>query len=332
MQLKCKKTILAEAKLIKRKRPINFLNSHESLFKSALLNTVNTIYVKEIRNVYILQFFVIKNFKILKKYCVPSQLRKYKYWNAYVKLILFPNRNIENGLWIIDKWSKNYFHWITECLPRIVSADNFGNSYPVLLPKYFIDVPYIQESLSIFNRDVELYGIKEKIKVKRCLLPSHLIPCGFDHDQMKLVRLKFRQFDQFDIIEKKRIYISRKSANRRKILNEIELITLLKVFNFQIIEMETLSFFQQRELMASTEILISNHGAGLTNMIFLNDDAKVIELFPAANKLNTCFYHLACALELDYYYMINSTDSMNMQYSNIHADLNTLEILLNKII
>jgi capsular polysaccharide biosynthesis protein len=327
------KTEISEAKIVFRKKPMNYDSSDLLLFKEAFINNVSRVYIVKIKNLKIFGFYVFKNFSLLKEFCIPVQHRKNNEYKSYIKLLIYPKKKrIDQGMWVVDKWSKNYFHWLTECLPRIITTMKVYKDIPLILPEEFMSLGYVKESLEILKVSVVTYANNEKIVVKNCMLPSHLVPCGFNHEQIYSLKKIFNDFDRFDTAVPKNIYISRKLAKRRSINNELELIQLLKKFQFEIIEMELLSFAEQRKLMAETKILISNHGAGLTNMIFLNNNSKVIELFPRSGRLNTCFYHLASALNLDYYYLINDSDSENMQHSNITVDLIKLESLLLKIL
>lgn len=85
--------------------------------------------------------------------------------------------------------------------------------------------------------------------------------------------------------------------------------------------MEELSFEEQLKLMSQTRILISNHGAGLTNMIFMPNNGIVFELKGTANTINNCFFKLADALGLKYYYSMNNSSSNNIQKADIKVDI-----------
>jgi len=52
------------------------------------------------------------------------------------------------------------------------------------------------------------------------------------------------------------------------------------------------------KLFSQTEFLIGPHGAGLVNMIFLPDNAKIIEIFNHPKECNFCFYELSQTLGL----------------------------------
>ena len=64
--------------------------------------------------------------------------------------------------------------------------------------------------------------------------------------------------------------------------------------------MEDLTFQEQVKLMQETSVLIAPHGAGMTNMMFCPQGAKIVEIadlsFPNPN-----FYALASAMQHQYW-------------------------------
>lgn len=206
-----------------------------------------------------------------------------------------------------------------------------GNHDPILLPAEFYKNVYIKESLLIFGREAFTYSFKEKIQVGSLCAPSHLEPSQYDPEQIQKVSAYFKAYDNFNAASHKKIYISRIKAHRRRILNEDALEKLLLVYGFEKVFMEDLSFTDQRKLMAETSVLISNHGAGLTNMVFMPMGATIIELKADAKDINNCFFNLARSLEHKYFYTINECDNDFVQRANIFADINKLETLLKQL-
>lgn len=133
------------------------------------------------------------------------------------------------------------------------------------------------------------------------------------------LRNLFLEQMKFDIIKGKRIFITRKNSevhhNRllRYIYNENELMTSLKKYNFEYIQLEDLSMYDKIKLFMQSEIIISSHSGALTLTIFSNKLTKIIELL---NKGTTGFDNshyigISKVLDLQYY-----------RYSNIQEDYN----------
>jgi capsular polysaccharide biosynthesis protein len=104
--------------------------------------------------------------------------------------------------------------------------------------------------------------------------------------------------------EGERIYISRHAAGRRRVVNEDEISPVLTRFGFQTVRMEELPFQDQVKVMSKARYVVSNHGAGLTNMLFMKDGARVLELRHVSDYVNNCYFVLASALKFDYFYQL----------------------------
>jgi capsular polysaccharide biosynthesis protein len=102
--------------------------------------------------------------------------------------------------------------------------------------------------------------------------------------------------------EGERLYISRRAAGKRRIVNEDEIAPILSRFGFDTVRTEELSFEQQVRICSRARYVVSNHGAGLTNTLFMRDGGSVLELRHQTDRINNCFFTLASALELKYFY------------------------------
>jgi capsular polysaccharide biosynthesis protein len=75
-----------------------------------------------------------------------------------------------------------------------------------------------------------------------------------------------------------RIYISRKG--RRRILNEPEIVEVLKSLNFTILEDEPRLVAEQITLYRNAKVIIGPHGASFANILNCKPGTILIELFP----------------------------------------------------
>jgi capsular polysaccharide biosynthesis protein len=100
----------------------------------------------------------------------------------------------------------------------------------------------------------------------------------------------------------KRVYISRRYASFRRIINEIQLEPILKKFGFKIIYNEDLNLKNQISIFKSAEFVCGAHGAGLANIAFCHKGASALEIIMEERfPLGGLFWELACAAELDYH-------------------------------
>jgi capsular polysaccharide biosynthesis protein len=82
--------------------------------------------------------------------------------------------------------------------------------------------------------------------------------------------------------------------------NEAEVILFLQQFGFTVLSLETLSVRQQAYYMANTKVIISPHGAALTNLVFCSPGTQVIE-FLMPNWTLSCYWELSNIVGCDYY-------------------------------
>ena len=106
---------------------------------------------------------------------------------------------------------------------------------------------------------------------------------------------------------------------------------MLKGKGFEIVYAEHLNLYQQIQLMAETRVLVCLHGAALTNMIFLPPNAAVLELRNAGDSINQCFFNLASALGLNYFYTLNAGDHKDSITTNFTIDLEELERVVDRM-
>lgn len=313
--------------------PKNFIIEDQLRFDPIRECLVSEAFVEKLQGVSLSQYYLFSGTKLLEDFCLPIQKRgRVQVWKLWLKSLVFPKSVISEAIWVTDIWSRNYFHWILECLPRLLALQAQGIKAPILIPEHIYGAPYIQESLADLQMEVISFNFRETVKVATLFVASHDAPCAFDPTYLKSVILKFKELDSPQTKKATRkIYVSRKEAGKRKVENESELIPIVQDYGFEILQMEKLSFRDQRDLMRETKILMSIHGAGLANLIFMPQDAKVIELHPNTERYNSCFYHLAAAINLDYYYSFEKADHPNPQEANITVDLEKLENLLKTL-
>ena len=137
-----------------------------------------------------------------------------------------------------------------------------------------------------------------------------------------------------DINKGERIYVTRAKAQKRKIINEAEVLLIMKALGFVVIYFEDYNLDEQISIMHHTKILVSMHGARLTNIMFCNSGVSVLELILKNQIMDKCFFNLANAMDLKYYYQFCESDNDLNDYhtADIFVDSNELEKNLHKII
>ena len=130
------------------------------------------------------------------------------------------------------------------------------------------------------------------------------------------------------------MYISRAKAFKRRIVNEPDCISLLKKYNFNIIILEDYTFLEQISICANAQYIVSNHGAGLSNILFMKPSSSVLELRKENDYHNNCYFSLANAMSLNYYYQICAPCNkyQDAHIANLLVDIEALDFNINKMI
>ena len=179
----------------------------------------------------------------------------------------------------------SYFHWIFETLPKFIYLRN--NRGDITFDKVYYHcglwgTPYQRQALNFLGfrrwhlldaRRIKSLNANRIIVIK--LEEERRNPSVFLCQSIKQAFIKKSTLKPI-----RRIYLTRKNVKSgRKIVNEIELVRLLKSFDFQIVDPAKLSFTNQVQLFNESEYIVSPHGAALANIVFCNSGTKIIELF-----------------------------------------------------
>ncbi|MDA9354369.1 glycosyltransferase family 61 protein [Amylibacter sp.] len=131
--------------------------------------------------------------------------------------------------------------------------------------------------------------------------------------------------------KEKRLYLSRKFAKVRRVLNDDEVARFLSSRGFIVVYPECLTLEQQVNLFIDAKIVIGPHGSAFANTLFCRD-VRVIEMFPG-KIINTMFFGLSTVLDFSYYSMAFDVASPdNGKDSDFFVDLGCLEQQLAMII
>lgn len=293
-----------------RKYPVNLWPSDEKLFSHEILKKINAVSQLHLKDVYFTGtgFVIAKKGKVFpESFSSQANILYFTsvkfYLHVFKKILHSRFSGIKTPvIFVANNYSSNYFHWVTEVLQALIAGGDGLKKYPLILPESYGTYHYINDSLQQLGFKA-IYIPKENFYLlSNTFFITKFATAGNYQDG---VIARARDALKADLLVEtplKMIYISRKSAPRRKIANEEELIPLLSQAGFETVYCEDLSFDHQRLLFSKTKVLISNHGAGLTNMIFMAKSTSVLELRYKDDNHNNCYFSLASALGINYYY------------------------------
>lgn len=247
-----------------------------------------------------------------------------------------PDQKIDGTVAVLSGLTNDmYFHWMFDVLPRLDLLQRSGINHDRI--DYFLvsnHLPFQQETLQILNipktkileTDHHLY-----IQAKQLIVPSYpSSPAWMSYWVCQWLRKVF--FGQTKIAKSRsdRLYITRKIAANRRIINEPAVIALLSQLGFRCVDLESLSVIEQAALLANAEVVVSPHGSGLTNTIFCQPGTKVIEIF-SPHYVYPCYWLISNLLELDYYYLTGTIPEGFYLHKCLYPDARTEDILLDLV-
>jgi hypothetical protein len=97
----------------------------------------------------------------------------------------------------------------------------------------------------------------------------------------------------------KRVLVCRSLANSRNLDNRAEMIAALKGLGFAAIQPETLSFDEQVLTFAGADIVVTEFGAAMANVMFCRPGTKIVEII-AEGQHDPWSSHLAAMLDLEH--------------------------------
>jgi capsular polysaccharide biosynthesis protein len=305
--------VLLPESVSRRKLPLNVRESDLDLFRHEIEMLIPQTRLLELRNVRVSSDgFLFKGLKLLPlSFAFPANVRGWQRRSLlkfFAVNYLFRRRRtlMRPAIWALDDWSCGYFHWLADVLPRLLAIKERLPTLALLLPRQYRRLNFVAPSLAPFGvREVEFIGADEVLLCARLIVPTHTAPSGqYNEALIREVRriLVERYGDASDSVEGECVYISRGNAPKRRIANEEEIIGVLRAADFRIVRAEDYTFEQQVALFAQTRYLVSNHGAGLTNMLFMRSGGSLLELRHETDAVNNCYFTLASALNLNYFY------------------------------
>jgi hypothetical protein len=232
----------------------------------------------------------------------------------------------------------NYYHWMCRTLPLLRIYDEWYGLHS-------IDFFYVgQASLLDFHKESLIRaGVPlEKIIEKACTADRIVaaITNRSRHNGSAPIIEKNYIFsrnlfqDQLRLnYSRSRIYVQRGNVKRRRVVNEAEVIHLLKNYGFSVISMDNKTLKEQVQIFSSAEAIVAPHGAALTNLLFIQSQTKVVELFPHG-FVNNCYYVLSNYGKADYSYLQGEKISQTYDdphHFDIYVDMNKMKQLCEQI-
>jgi capsular polysaccharide biosynthesis protein len=201
----------------------------------------------------------------------------------------------------------NYHHWMLDLLPRIGVVERGGwdlRAFDHILVKARGHA-FQHETLRRAGFDpAKIIWVRDTdhFQAESLVVPS------FHADSLIVNRADFRYVRGLFLPEHlpapsgRRLYLSRRDAAHRRIVNAAELDPIIRDHGFEEVSMSNLSVAEQAALISGASVLLGPNGAAFANLVFAHPAAKVIDFY-------------APGWVVGYSWMI--CDSLNLDYTAI---------------
>jgi hypothetical protein len=204
----------------------------------------------------------------------------------------------------MQTWDSNYGHWIVDTLPRVVNALALADPRTA---RIVLNGRRTEPMKAVFTESLGLLGITRSqfdwkdesplaftdlvyatpmsvpplIKSDRCLRILEALARGIgDGPELSSGRPD-------------RIYLSRNRYSRRRLLNEQDLLPLLRAKGYAVVYPEELSLAEQMAMIKKATHVVGNMGAALSNLCFSPEGVSVLAL-ATEQMMHDYFYDLVC--------------------------------------
>jgi capsular polysaccharide biosynthesis protein len=218
---------------------------------------------------------------------------------------------------VTSSTSKLYYHGLLEIVPRLHIAQKMGMGAKI--PVY-VDAskPFMQECL----RALKVDNIVDASQHPRIQAAKLIVPCyeinsldSIPERSTALLNELFPEVNASSAVPNRKIYLSRRQAGRRNIVNEHEVSAFLQAKGFETVFPENHSIQEQAELFRRATLVAGPSGGAFTNIVFCKEGTTILNFFHW--QADNCFQKLCAASGLNYSYVASNSTISERIYRNV---------------
>ena len=210
----------------------------------------------------------------------------------------------------------NYYHLLIDCLPRILLSLDVDPRARILVTEFqaarLRRVPgeLLLQIAEIFNFKDNLEVIQgDLLHLERAIVPT--LPVRFIGPTLRIFQ---NIAGQVKTDARRLVYVSRKLATARRVLNEEQVVDTVRSFGFETVCLEELQLREQIRLFREAEAVIGPHGAGLANIVFSKPGTNLIEFLHDRGLYKVPIFSELSALTKGKHVVLSSKSEPNPQH------------------
>lgn len=206
-----------------------------------------------------------------------------------------PENEIAEGIMLCGLASNAYGHWFAEFLPKLRFFETHPRfpKIPIIIDEGMPQSHYDYLAALVSNPTHRL-AKGSSLRVRNLLVApadtffpleliiNHQVPPERQSNStiggLRYLRAKIKE--RYGEVEKptSRLFLSRRSSQWRRLVNEDAIIAELKDLNFEVVYVEDYTFEQQVRLFQNAEFIVGPNGSALNNLVFSSPKVKVLML------------------------------------------------------
>lgn len=248
-----------------------------------------------------------------------------------------PSLHIKEGILLSCEHDNNYFHWLMECLPKLVlidSLDQFKGMPLLILKGLHKNLEAALKRVNINDHPLIYLEPNVAYQVERLVFPSALsrvvdryfgrpvfdVDIVLSHKWISKVSELLKKDMQSAQNPWRKLFLTRRKG-LRAVANLEQLELMLLEQGFEIVDLDGVSLDFQIKLFSQASMIVAPTGAALTNMLFCQSGTKVVILMSNHETTNYYFWsNLGAIMKLDVTIVAGERLFNLTDYWSVHDD------------
>ncbi len=248
-----------------------------------------------------------------------------------------PSLHLKEGVLLSCGHDANYFHWLVECLPKLLLIDDLKlyKDAPLLIPEgLHKNLAAALDRLNVNKRPLIYIEPDSPCQVERLIFPSALsrivdryqgrpvfdVDIVLSRKWITKVSELLKKDAQSDPEPWRKLFLTRRKG-LRALGNLEEIEQLVSAHGFEIVDLNGMSLDAQIELFSQASLIVAPTGAALTNMLFCKPGTKVIIFMSNHETTNYYFWsNLGAIMKLDVTIIAGERLFNLTNYWSVHDD------------
>lgn len=210
--------------------------------------------------------------------------------------------------------SGGYTHWMLDALPRLAGLESVSSDdIKILVSAPLSDLQVRTLEMLGIGRDRVVVLEGKSIRVDDLYFPSFVGAPGNPRPE-GCAWLRSKLLETEHPLPTRRLYVTRRFASHRHLVNEAATEAVFKEFGFETIAAEHLSIDEKIDTFGQASMIAGLHGSNLTNILFAPPKTRILEM--RAPQPDCAFYALADAISLEYWYLMASVAKSYPQHAS----------------